>query len=118
MEFVRELPAGRRVGVLTVPGDRRDEDIRAAGRLAAELDYVILKEDYDLRGRAEGEVTRLLAEGLRDGGLPAESIEQIPDDNDAVLRGLNILREDDLLVIFAEKIDKTLTLVREFAVPT
>ena len=27
------LPARRRIGVLTAPGDRRDEDIRAVGRL-------------------------------------------------------------------------------------
>ena len=51
MELVTALDAKRRIGVITAPGDRRDEDIRELGRFAAALDYVIVKEDIDLRGR-------------------------------------------------------------------
>src|SRR5690606_33647507 len=51
VELARALPARRRIGVVTVPGDRRDQDIRAVGRVAARLDRLIVKEDEDRRGR-------------------------------------------------------------------
>ena len=63
MELVRELPARRRIGVLAAPGDRRDDDIRAVGRLAAGLDHVIVKEDDDRRGRERGATAALVVEG-------------------------------------------------------
>jgi cyanophycin synthetase len=116
MELVSHFPAARRIGVLAVPGDRRDEDIRAAGRMAGNgsvLDRAILKEDHDLRGREPGEVARLLTEGLLEGGLAAERIEFVPDEAHAVARGLELLGPDDLLFILADKVPRTLALVRQ-----
>ena len=52
MDFVHGLDANRRIGILTAPGDRRDEDLRTAGRLCASLDRVIVREDKYRRGRA------------------------------------------------------------------
>src|SRR6267154_5331353 len=56
VDFVFRTPAAKRYCVLTVPGDRRDDDIREAGRLCAGFDRVILKEDIDRRGRGRGEI--------------------------------------------------------------
>jgi cyanophycin synthetase len=116
MEFVSRFPARRRIGVIAVPGDRRDEDIRAAGRTAAEgghLDLAIVKEDEDLRGREPGEVTRLITDGLREAGLPDERIVSIPRESDAVARAIELIGEEDLVFILADKVPKTLALVRE-----
>jgi cyanophycin synthetase len=88
LDFVMRLPAKRRVGVITVPGDRRDEDIRAAGKLAAQFDCVIIKEDSDLRGREPGEISKLLAEGLRSGGLGERDIRVIRDAIEAIEEGV------------------------------
>jgi cyanophycin synthetase len=117
VEFVQALPAGRRVAIVTVPGDRRDEDIRECGRLVAPMDEVVLKEDHDLRGREPGEIPRLLTEGLRAGGMTDDRISVVPDELDAVRQSLHRLGEDDLLVVFADKIQKTLAVVREWAPP-
>jgi len=113
-EFVFRLPAARRYCVLTVPGDRRDDDIRGAGRLCARFDKVIIKEDTDRRGRAPGEIARLLAEGLQQGGLPESSIEVKYEENEAIRRGLDLLADDDLLVIHADKVPETLAAVRRY----
>ena len=117
MEMVSHFPARRRIGVLAVPGDRRDEDIRAAGRTAAakgHLDLAIVKEDQDLRGRDPGEVARLITEGLRAAGLPQEKIIQIPSEVDAVAKAMDMVGDDDLIFILADKVPKTLALVREY----
>ncbi|MDB4917132.1 MAG: cphA [Gemmatimonadetes bacterium] len=117
-QFVFRLPAAKRYCVLTVPGDRRDDDIREAGRLCSGFDRVIIKEDIDRRGRAEGEIARLLTEGLIQGGMSQDAIEVKYEENEAINRGLDLLSEDDLLVIHADKVPSTLAAVRERALRT
>ena len=116
MDFVWHTPAAKRFCVLTVPGDRRDDDIRLAGRLCARFDRVIIKEDIDRRGRARGEIAELLSEGLVAGGLDPSRIEVLYEEGEAVNRGLDLLGEDDLLVVHADKVQGTLAIVRERAV--
>jgi len=116
VEFVFNTPALKRYCVLTVPGDRRDDDIRGAGRLCARFDRVIIKEDVDRRGRAPGEIAALLSEGLVEGGLDQDRIEVRYEEGEAIRRGLDLLGEDDLLVIHADKVPQTLAIVRERAV--
>jgi cyanophycin synthetase len=115
-ELVFRIPAAHRYCVLTVPGDRRDEDIRGAGRLCARFDKVIIKEDIDRRGRGRGEIAQLLTEGLIDAGLDRSRIEVWLEEHEAINRGLDLLGEDDLLVIHADKVPATLAAVRSRAV--
>ncbi len=115
MELVRALPARRRIGVITVPGDRRDEDIREAARLTVGLDAFILKEDEDLRGRRPGEISRLLADGLRAGGVADDRIEVIHEESRAVDRALERMGEGDVVVILAEDVRTTLSHIRRHA---
>jgi cyanophycin synthetase len=112
MELVGRIDANRRLGVITAPGDRRDEDIRAVGRLSARFDHVILKEDVDLRGRAPGEISALLREGLAQEGYDPARIELVPDELGAVRRGLELLDERDLLVVMAVDIPAVLEEIR------
>jgi cyanophycin synthetase len=104
IDLVTALDANRRIGVVTSPGDRRDEDIREVGRLAAALDYVILKEDDDLRGRSPGDVAKLLREGLAAGGLPDDAVEVVPNELDAVDRALARLDDNDIAVVLADDV--------------
>lgn len=104
IDFVMQLPALRRVGVVTVPGDRRDEDIRAVGRLAARLDRVLVKEDDDLRGRAVGEIAALITRGLGDGGMSPDRMEVVLSEHAAVDRMLAELRDGDLAVFLADHV--------------
>jgi cyanophycin synthetase len=116
MELVSHFPARQRIGVLGAPGDRRDDDIRALGRTAAatgRLDRAIVKEDEDLRGRDPGEVARLIADGLREAGMPDEKIVIIPTEADAVDTAIDQIGEDDLVFVLADKVPKLLSLVRE-----
>ena len=56
---------GKRVVVLAVPGDRRNEDIEAIARRAARsFDHFICRRDDNPRGRGEEEVPRLLRDTL------------------------------------------------------
>jgi cyanophycin synthetase len=111
-ELVGRLDGARRVGVLAGPGDRRDDDLRTLGRLAASLDYAILKEDADLRGRAPGETVGLLREGLIEGGMAPSAIEEVRGEPEAVARALELIGERDLAVILAVDVPAVLAQLR------
>ena len=64
---------GSAIGVIGIPGDRRDEDHREYGRLAGHaFDTIVVREDKNLRGRKPGESAELVLAGVskaqREGG--------------------------------------------------
>ena len=115
MDFIAHMPASRRIGVVTAPGDRRDEDIRTVGRLAAAaLDYAIVKEDKDTRGRADGAIAELVIQGLGEGGLPREKTEVIADELAAVEKAVAMLSDHDVVVILADDVPGVLDLLGRY----
>jgi cyanophycin synthetase len=103
VEFMLATPATRRIALLSAPGDRRDEDLREIGRLAARLDLVIPKEhEVYRRGREPGAINALIAEGLREAGFPADRIVPFVEEHDAVAHLLGIMRPGDVAVIVAD----------------
>ncbi len=97
--------AGRRICVLSAPGDRRDEDIREIAEIAAPyFDHFVCKRDDNPRGRDEREVPLMLQDTLLQHGVDHEQIEVVPDEQEAVLRGLALARPGDLLVVFGDNI--------------
>ena len=109
VDFVTNLAAGKRIAVIGAPGDRRDEDLREAGRLFGSFDHVIVKEvEKYRRGRRPGETAELIAEGLRDGGLDAARIEVIQDEPAAVDRAVTLMDAHAILVILADDHAKVL----------
>ena len=115
MEFALSLPAQRRTGVITAPGDRRDEDIRMVGKLCAKLDAAIVKEDPDLRGRDPGEIAHLIREGLLQGGMSEDRIDMTYTEPVAVDRALRSMGDGGLVVILVEDVPAVLEQVQTFA---
>ena len=113
MEFVQNLDASRRIGVVTAPGDRRDDDLRTVGRLASCLDYVIVKEDTFRRGREPGQISDLIIDGLREGGLRESQYEIIYNENEAITKAIERMQENDLVVILADDVTASLDLIRK-----
>jgi len=91
---------GRVVGSVSMPGDRRDEDLREMGALSAEIfDHVVFRERPDGRGRPEGEALRLMAEGALAAGMPSERIDAILAEDEAMDLTLRLARPGDLAVL-------------------
>ena len=62
--------SGRRIAVLTAPGDRRDEDVEEIARIAANhFDHFVLRSDDNRRGRGDEEIPKLQREVLRGLGI-------------------------------------------------
>jgi cyanophycin synthetase len=102
LAVVRQFPHRRRTTVYAVPGDRTDEVIRAQAELLGEAyDRVILYEDSELRGRADGALFALMREGLNKGSRVRDILE-VRGNLKAVEVGLSFARPGELLAIQPE----------------
>ena len=95
---------GRRICVLSAPGDRRDEDIHAIGAVAAagSFDHYICRRDDARRGRGEDEVPTMLVNALLSAGIAEDRVTMIVDEAEAIDAALKMGRADDLVLIFAD----------------
>ncbi|MBS3901601.1 MAG: cyanophycin synthetase [Dethiobacter sp.] len=108
-QLAKKLKANRLIGVVGVPGDRCDALIVLAGKAAGHrFDYLIIKEDQDLRGRQPGEAEKLLLRGALAAGMARESIYVQREERLAVRKALSMASPGDLVVIFYEKLEQVL----------
>jgi len=111
-DFVRNW-SGAKIGVVGGPGDRRDQDLILLGNIAAEIfDRIIVKEDQDARGREPGEVADLITKGIYQTN-PDTACEVILCETEATNKALNQAQNNDLVVIFPEKVTPAITLVEQ-----
>ncbi|MEM7292429.1 MAG: cyanophycin synthetase [Pseudomonadota bacterium] len=101
-------PEGRSIVVISVPGDRRDEDIRESVRACLpEFTHFVCKNDSAIRGRAREELPNLLKKYLMEEGVPEENIWARDEEEEAVDFILNEAQPGDLLVITAGELTRT-----------
>ncbi|MBK6330931.1 MAG: cyanophycin synthetase [Bacteroidetes bacterium] len=63
--YVDKVHAPHKIGIIAGTGDRRDEDIRELGEMAASMfDEIIIRQDKHLRGRTVENIVELLKEGI------------------------------------------------------
>jgi cyanophycin synthetase len=106
---------GRAIGVIGMPGDRRDEDMREYGSLAAgAFDEIIVREDRNLRGRKPGETATSVADGVRqareNGTGRTTRVDKILDELSAARTALRRANPGDLVVMC---VDDAITVYRE-----
>ena len=98
---------GRKISVISMPGDRRDEDIaESAAVLAGHFDHYICKADDNRRGRGADEVPQLMRAGLIANGVADENISIIVNEELAVTTAMERAGEGDLLIIFGDNITR------------
>ncbi|MGI8948914.1 MAG: cyanophycin synthetase [Ornithinimicrobium sp.] len=100
--------ASTRIGIIGAAGDRRDEDIRELGQVAAEFfDVLVVREDDNRRGRAVGAAAELVAEGIREriegGDVRARSVRVVPQEVDAVREAMVLANPGDLVVMCVDQ---------------
>jgi len=116
--------ANLRVAVVATPGDRRDEDMQALGRVAARyFDDIIIREDVNPRGRKRGETAALVLQGVHEAvaaGARVGHVEIVLDEMDATRKALDRSRPGDLVVLcvdYATEVWKELEARRSLAAP-
>ncbi len=101
-------PAGRSILVISVPGDRRDEDIRESVEACLpQFTHFICKADNNRRGRGHDEVPQLVRQFLIEKGVDEANISVIAEEEPAVDHVLAMGKEGDLIVITADDLQRT-----------
>ena len=102
-----DLARPSRIGVIATAGDRRDEDMRELGHIAAQhFDVVVVREDEALRGRKRGDIATLVAEGVRTAmaeGARCKQVEVVLTEIDAVRHAMSRANRGDLVVLCVDK---------------
>jgi cyanophycin synthetase len=94
--------------VISGAGDRRDDDIRALTKvLGNAFDHVILYQDQCQRGREDGEVLKLLQEGLV-GTTKAKHVQEIRGEFLAIDTALAQLEPGDVCLILIDQVEEAL----------
>lgn len=103
-EFVKRMMPTRTVGMIAMPGDRRNEDIERFGSIAATMfDEIVIREDSNPRGRQRGEVAGLLQQTLIENGVAPERIAIVLDEIEAANTAMDSGQQDDLIVLLVDK---------------
>ncbi|WP_394895996.1 Mur ligase family protein, partial [Clostridium baratii] len=113
--IAKSLNPTRITGLITAPGDRTDNHIIELGEIAAKFcDKVIIKEQEDKRGKANGETAKLLKKGLINKGFKEENIIILLEERDAILKALNDAIEGEIIVSFSQFLHLTIPAINEF----
>lgn len=104
----------KKTAVLGLPGDRKNSLIEKSAHVAAQyFDRIILRDDFDLRGRSPGEIPELLNSVLTK-NYPHIETQIIENENKAIEKGLNSLSEKDIVVLFYDELGPVKKTLRQF----
>ncbi|MEO8902178.1 MAG: cyanophycin synthetase [Polyangiaceae bacterium] len=112
-EAISKMPHRRRKVVYTAAGDRRDEDIhRQAEIIGGFFDDVYVYEDQCTRGRADGEIIRLMREGFGRAKRPPRRVLQKSGELAAIAAAISGLEPGDLLLCQVDQVEVALEFVK------
>lgn len=101
-------------GIISFPGDRRDDVIEAAGRIAvAGFNRIIIKGDVNLRGREMGEVAEMLCRLVLEAGNQSEC-KIVLDAAQAFEDAIAEIKENEVVVFFYEKLAPALATLEKY----
>ncbi|WP_299289997.1 Mur ligase family protein [uncultured Mucilaginibacter sp.] len=113
-QFLQTIDSPQKIGLIAATGDRRDEDIREIGRIAAEMfDHIILRQENHLRGRKKEELLKLMEEGV----LSAEkkpTYEIAPGEMDVFEHAIRMAKPSAFIVALSDVVDNAIDVVLRF----
>lgn len=112
-KFISRTNAKVKVGIISVAGDRRDEDIFEMGKLAAQtFDEIIIRHDQDLRGRTKESITELLTKGLQE-IAPNIPIKVISEEMEAIDYCIENAKKQSFIVDCTDAVIESTTYIAE-----
>ncbi len=103
-DFVKRMEPARAIAVISMPGDRLNNDIAAFGKLSGEtFDELVIREDSNTRGRQSGEIAARLKDAAMSAGLADGAVTIVLNEIDAVKAAVERSDREDLVVLMVDK---------------
>lgn len=113
LSAVKKMKFNRLIGVIGMPGDRRNDSVISVGELCGKhFDSIIVKEDKDKRGRKKGEIAKLLEEGVKNTSAKKNCKIKL-DELEAVNEAINISNSGDIIIVFYEQLEPLINLIKQ-----
>ncbi len=111
--MVQKWVSGTVPAVIGFPGDRSNEVIEGAARMAAHyFSPIVVKEDADLRGRQPGEMADLIESAII-ADRPGASVIKVFSEKKALEYALDKFSHDEVVVMFFEKLEPLSALLED-----
>jgi cyanophycin synthetase len=113
-DYLSNVEATKKIGIISGVGDRRDEDIRECGKIAGRMfDYIIIRNEKHLRGRTEEEINDLIISGIQesDGNV---SYECIPKEIEALKHAMSMAEDGTFITALSDVVTNAIELVQEY----
>ncbi|KQT17382.1 cyanophycin synthetase [Chryseobacterium sp. Leaf404] len=113
-DYLKNVEATKKIGIISGVGDRRDEDIKLCGQIAGRMfDHIIIRNEKHLRGRTEEEINGLIIEGMQSSGKDV-SYEAIPKEIDALKHAMGMAEDGTFITALSDVISNAIDLVQEY----
>lgn len=112
-QFVDNMEATQKVGIIAGIGDRRVEDNNEIGAIASEMfDEIIIRQDKQLRGKTEEELIKMLDDGIKMKD-PNKKTTIIPSEKEAIIHAVNTAKKGSLIILCSDVVPDALDLVKK-----
>jgi cyanophycin synthetase len=112
INFAQKMKHSRLIGVIGVPGDRQDRNIKEIGQICSKaFSKLYIKEDSDLRGRKPGEVANILFNSLIENDYKLEDIKVIRSELKALETAILDAQPEDMIIMLYEQFEPAVELV-------
>jgi|TARA_R110000737_G_scaffold50259_1_gene71233 cyanophycin synthetase len=112
-DYLSNVEATEKIGIIAGVGDRRDEDILELGRLSAKMfDKIIIRQDKNLRGRTEDSLIGLMKDGISSVN-PDADVMIIRKEAEAIRYAVDNAKKDSFIVICSDVVPDALELVKQ-----
>ena len=116
LKCLKKIKDKRVIGVIGIPGDRKDNMALSVGKLCGKyIDRIYIKEDGDKRGRKKEEMARLLEKGVLLSG-EKKFYKIILDEKEALKEALKTSLKGDIIVVFYEELQPLIDVINEYKI--
>jgi len=113
-DYLKNVESNKKIGIISGVGDRRDNDIRECGKIAARMfDHIIIRNEKHLRGRTEDEINGLIIDGIQSVDKNV-SYEIIPKEIDALKHAMSLAEEGTFITALSDVIHNAIELVQDY----
>jgi cyanophycin synthetase len=113
-EYLQNVEATKKIGIIAGVGDRRDEDIRECAMIAARMfDHIIIRQEKHLRGRTDANINELIIEGISQAGRDV-SYEIIPLETDAIKHAINNAEDGSYITALSDVVANAIEVVQGY----
>jgi cyanophycin synthetase len=113
-EFLQNVEATQKIGIIAGVGDRRDEDIRECAEIAGKMfDHIIIRQEKHLRGRTDDNINGLIIEGIKRSGRNV-TYEIIPKETEALKHAMTNAQEGSYITALSDVVANAIEVVQQY----